>query len=115
MATATIRVKTYKQWNHIPSIIKSLRSESARATYNFARTVAAEARRRAPVRTGYLRSSIVNEKVDYGHHRVTVGAHYGAFVEYGTRHMAPRPYFRPAVEVAKREFEASMKGWVHHR
>jgi HK97 gp10 family phage protein len=45
-----------------------------------------------------------------------VGAHYGAYVEYGTRYMAAQPYFRPAVEEAKRQFIADMRqvfGVVH--
>lgn len=108
-----IRIKTSRQFNQIPSIVKRIRSNSAQAAYNFARGTAASARRRAPVRTGYLRSSIVNEKIDYGRHKVTVGARYGAYVEYGTRNMAAQPFFRPAVEENKAIFMQQMRQVFH--
>lgn len=58
--------------------------------------IVAEAQAVAPVRTGYLRNSIRMEIVGPGHARVSVGAEYGPFVEYGTRFMFGRPYFWPA-------------------
>lgn len=123
----TVRVKTYKRYSLIPSIIKNMRSESAQATYNFARGTAASARRRITVpyppaslpghpphiRSGDLKRSIRTEKVSFGRHRVVVGAPYGAYVEYGTRHMAARPFFRPAVEEQKRLFKLAMRDVIH--
>ncbi len=52
----------------------------------------------APKRTGRLATSIAYH-VDYASHTLTisVGAPYGVFVEYGTRHMRPQPYLRPAL------------------
>lgn len=59
--------------------------------------------------TGYLRSTIQQERLAYGHHRVWVGAEYGVYEEYGTRHRPPHPYFRPAVSDAKRQFISDMR------
>jgi HK97 gp10 family phage protein len=92
----------------IPSIIANIRSNSAAASYGFARGTAAQARFLAPVDTGFLKSSIINRKVAPYHHKVRVGAHYGVYVEYGTRHMAAQPYFRPAIEMQKAIFRRQM-------
>ena len=35
---------------------------------------------------------------------VAVGANYGAYIEFGTAHMGPRPYFTPAVEYVAPQF-----------
>ena len=68
----------------------------------------AEARRRAPVDTGYLRSSFtvnVVETMNIVAGEVTVGANYAAYVENGTSRQAPQPFMRPA-------FEAHQKPWA---
>jgi HK97 gp10 family phage protein len=39
---------------------------------------------------------------------VVVGATYGVYVNYGTRHMAPRPFWEPAIEEARGPFEDAM-------
>lgn len=56
------------------------------------------ARVMAPIRTGYLRSTIeakIREKfqIDFG-----ASAHYAGFVEYGTSKMRGWPFIRPAIE-----------------
>ena len=67
------------------------------------------ARAKAPVRTGFLRSSIHGEPVVVrgqwgllGH--LTADAPYATFVEYGTSRMAPQPFLEPAAEQAMNEF-----------
>lgn len=71
--------------------------------------VEAGAKMRAPVDTGYLKSSINAHPVEPVHAEVTVGAEYGRYVELGTRHMAAQPYFTPAIEVARPGFEAAAR------
>jgi len=68
------------------------------------------AKARAPVRTGFLKSSITSEfdmtgKVKQG--IVGPEASYSAYVEFGTRRMAPRPYLYPAADVVEPEFFAA--------
>lgn len=55
------------------------------------------ARELCPVRTGFLRSTIYVATMPM---RLDVGAraNYAAYVEFGTRRMAARPYIRPAIE-----------------
>lgn len=57
-----------------------------------------EAKRRAPVRTGYLRSNITAKKAGKNAADVISAAPYAAYVEYGTSRMAPRSHMRPAIE-----------------
>lgn len=58
--------------------------------------------RRAPVKTGNLKRSIVLNMEDEGlAARVSVGASYGPYVEYGTRFMNAKPYLRPSFNEQK--------------
>ena len=41
---------------------------------------------------------------------VTVGAEYGAYLEFGTQRMDARPYVRPALEKARRALENDILG-----
>lgn len=113
VGAVVVHVKTRKTFNQTPSIIKSVRSNSAMAAYNFARRTQTSARRRAHVITGRMRDSIMAEKIAYGHHRVVVGMEYGVYEEYGTRHRPPHPFFRPAVEENKVRFMQDMKKVFH--
>ena len=54
--------------------------------------------------TGNLINSIQTIEIGKDHMRVHVGAEYGHMLEYGTRKMAPRPYFRPAVKLGRKFF-----------
>lgn len=58
--------------------------------------------------TGNLVNSIQQENIQDGI-RVFVGARYGADLEYGTKKMAARPFWRPAVEKGKKIFEKALK------
>ena len=63
--------------------------------------IVAEARRLAPVDTGFLKSSIdwaiVGEGIRGMTLHIFVGADYGVFQELGTRKMNPHPFLRPAI------------------
>ena len=67
------------------------------------------ARERAPVDTGYLRSSIA-ATIDPGSTsgvivgEVTAGAEYAAYVEHGTSRQRPQPFMRPAHEQVRPVF-----------
>lgn len=63
--------------------------------------VEAEAKRLAPVDTGFLRNSIGSTITgDSGSVTAEIGptADYGAYLEFGTRSMAPRAYMGPALD-----------------
>lgn len=62
----------------------------------------------APVDTGYLRNSITFQSQSATSGLVYVGAEYGIYQEYGTRKMPAHPYFTPAVEAVRPQFEAAV-------
>lgn len=54
------------------------------------------------VDTGRLRQSITALKITPGHWRVGTNVEYAIYLEFGTRRVAPRPFFRPAVARLRR-------------
>jgi hypothetical protein len=74
----------------------------------WAADVKVEAMRRAPVRTGQLRSSIYALVSDWV---VNLGAEatYALFVELGTRYMRARPYLWPSIQAYLPQLEAIVK------
>jgi HK97 gp10 family phage protein len=75
---------------------RSLQTEVHRYLVSWAADVKAEAKRTAPVKTGYLRSTIYAVVKDW---IVNVGAEaaYAYFVEMGTRRMAVKPFLYPSI------------------
>lgn len=70
-----------------------------------ARVIAAQAARRAPRRTGALARSIRPAAARTGP-QVTATVSYAPFVEYGTRHMAARPFLYPAAADTETQWTA---------
>lgn len=105
-AVVRLRISTRKQPSQIPSIIKRIRAEAVNYAYNFVRLVSSIARARAPFLTGHLKDSITYHKIGQAMWRLVVGAPYGVYVEYGTRHRPAQPFLNPAVAVAKVEARA---------
>jgi len=101
--TVTVR------FNHVPQLSGNLRKLAAEAVESAALQTEALAKAAAPVDTGFLRSSIQAEKGDSDlTWEVGVTAEYGIFLEYGTVHMAARPYLTPAVEMVRPQFLREM-------
>lgn len=72
--------------------------------------VEAGAKRRAPVDTGRLRSSIAHQ-VEEGGLSAVVGTNveYAAHVEFGTRRQRAQPYLVPALEEERQRFYARLR------
>nr|DAR21487.1 MAG TPA: tail component [Caudoviricetes sp.] len=67
-----------------------------------------EGKRRAPVRTGFLRSKITAAKAGKNAADVVSAAPYAAYVEFGTSKMAPRAHLRPAIEATMDDMVAAI-------
>lgn len=67
-----------------------------------------EAKRRAPVRTGFLRSKITAKKAGRNGADVISAAPYAAYVEFGTSKMAPRAHLRPAIDASMDDMVAAI-------
>lgn len=67
------------------------------------------AKRAAPVKTGNLRRSLHTTPLGLARAAVGTDVEYAPYVEYGTRHMAARPYLTPAVEAARAPFLAGLQ------
>lgn len=72
-----------------------------------------KAQKKAPVDTGTLKRSIGLSVADAGMTaEVEPKAHYGAYVELGTRFMNAQPYLKPAFDEQKRIFKQDMNKLV---
>lgn len=87
-----------------------------------AKPVLDAARRLVPVRTGALKRSLRIRALRRQRKRTSIGVqvvtgrdffkgdtYYGGMVEFGTRHMAPRPFLRPARDQAKDQAIAAFR------
>jgi HK97 gp10 family phage protein len=84
-------------YNILPEVMAAVEANADLAVQQTAEDIVREARARAPVRTGYLRSSIGvvsnwGKEADIG-----AGAPYAPYVEFGTYKMAAQPFLYPAV------------------
>lgn len=75
--------------------------------YAWAQRVEVETERQAPVRTGYLQSTIYAKAKDWN---IELGASaaYAYFVEFGTRYMRAHPFLYPAVQQFLPELESNI-------
>ena len=91
-------------FNRIPALMAAVEAQSRSAPKRVADRIAADARTRAPVATGYLRSTIESVSVERGKTaEVRVGAEYAAYQEYGTYKMAAQPFLTPAFSAHAKE------------
>jgi len=106
---STIRVV----YNNLPKLPPELHKAAVDEIARSAFEVEAGAKAVVPVRTGLLRRSI-HTVFELGGLRALVGpsVFYGVYVEFGTRHMAARPYMRPAAAKTLPRFIDRMKAIV---
>jgi HK97 gp10 family phage protein len=89
--------------------LDSQRAEVSRVVRRTAFQIEAQAKVLAPVDTGFMRNSIGTEMVSQLTAVISVGAEYGAYVEFGTTRMRAQPFLGPAVERNRAAFEAAIK------
>ena len=100
--TFELKIDQSKLDNMGPRVREALQQ----AIGKIAKDIEADAKTTVPVDTGFLKNSILARQVTPMLWRVNVGANYGIYVEFGTRFMAARPYFVPAVDKMRSVFES---------
>jgi HK97 gp10 family phage protein len=90
---------TFKISNTLGRVPPLLRGEATRITGQALRLGEAAAKGRAPVDTGYLRSSIGTRMTGPYSGTLEAKANYAGYVEYGTRRMREQPFMRPGEKV----------------
>lgn len=100
-----MQIKITVTKNLAPELIKQIKLQGPRIVASIAQGIEAQAKLKAPVDTGFLRNSIQATPKGAFEWNVTVGAEYGAYLEFGTVKMSARPYFTPAVELMRPQFE----------
>jgi HK97 gp10 family phage protein len=102
----TIRVVS----NRLPELPAALRADVVEQVKRSTMDVQARAQAVVPVRTGTLRRSI-HSIFERGGLTGICGpsVDYGAPVEFGSRHMAARPYMRPAAALILPKFADALK------
>lgn len=107
MATLSIRIKVTSNVGRVTGLAHE-RAEAAIA--KAAADIEAQAKARAPVDTGLLRSSINQPPTGDSMRRVVESpVNYSVYQEYGTSKMPAQPYMTPAVELVRPSFEAAMR------
>ena len=108
MATMTMSLEGFEQTRQAfvkaPALFK-VHASSVVAVTTFA--IAQRARALVPVGEGNLKAAIEGSKPTAGGLIGKVGTstkdvYYWRFVEFGTKHMTARPFFRPAAELESR-------------
>lgn len=104
--TLKMRIKS-ERW---AQALETHRQQIAEVVAKTAFDIEADAKQNAHVITGYLRNSIQAE-VEAGlpQARVVVGAEYGWYEEYGTRHRPAHPFLTPAVEANRAGYFAALR------
>lgn len=138
MASVTVKVEGLAQLEkRMQTLALDMQDKIARAaTAAGAVVIKNAAIRNAPRDTGNLAKNIIAKRLPKGEaqhtseHIVTVrkgkltkkqkasglkDAYYGGFVEFGTVHMAPRPYLRPAFDQNKTQAVDAMKSRIETR
>jgi len=113
-----IVIKVHEVVFDAEKMMKKLSEEAEKILSGAAEAAHDEAFRKIPVRTGLLLSSLELVRVGELEYMVSAGGgrygernkpYYAPFVEWGTRRMAPRPYMRPAWQVARRFIGSRLK------
>jgi HK97 gp10 family phage protein len=108
------------QVNYAAELAARLRSEFPVATddriqeaiITVAQKINDEALRLVPVRTGYLRSTIMSESVGKWSFRIMARAYYAPYVEFGTRRMMPRLFMTHALMLHQTELLEEVENGV---
>jgi HK97 gp10 family phage protein len=93
----------------MPNLAKETRENLNAVLVKNASDAASIARQIVPVDTGFLQESIAVSVSSGGVIRLEANAPYAGYVEYGTVHMSPQPFIRPAIDAVAPDLERDLK------
>lgn len=93
----------------LPQVTEEIKATVDQLVRKASFDIEAQAKARAPVDTGFLRSSIKAEPVAPRHWRVVAYAHYAIYQEFGTTRMPAQPFMRPALELVRAELDQALR------
>lgn len=95
--------------SRLGEVIVGSEREASNAVFKTVKDIETDAKDFAAVDTGNMRASTRGKMTGPLSGRVTVGAEYGIYVEYGTTKAAAQPFLGPAAEANAEAFKAAMK------
>jgi HK97 gp10 family phage protein len=93
----------------LDNVSEGLGSAVSTALMNVGNTMLMAAQTLVPVRTGYLKSTLALEQISQFQIRLIAGAGYAAYVEFGTRRMAPRLFLTRSIQAHIRDFTTEVE------
>jgi HK97 gp10 family phage protein len=97
------------QHNNFPSIAAAAAGKIAQCVQKAVRDVEGQAKAKAAVDTGAMKSSIAGVMTGQYSGEVAPHVEYAIYVEFGTRFMAAQPFMRPAADAVRGPFTSCMK------
>jgi HK97 gp10 family phage protein len=92
----------------LDNVSQGLGSAVTTALMNVGNTMLMTAQTIVPVRTGYLKSTLALQQISQFQIRLIAGAGYAAYVEFGTRRMAPRLFLTRSIQAHIRDFQTAV-------
>lgn len=105
----TARARFVVKENRIDAVKAKLHGEVDALIAKAAMDMQAQAKRDAPVDTGFLKNSITSKRVGDAAWEVEASAAYAAYVEFGTHRMAAQPYMTPAFNSASSSLREAIR------
>jgi HK97 gp10 family phage protein len=103
------------------NVIKALREfgeagdkEIANITQATAKDIEFNAKRLAPVDTGYLKDHIFTDPIDKFTYRVISPAPYSVYQEFGTRFQPGTPFMYPAFRIARKTYPKDLEEGIEY-
>jgi HK97 gp10 family phage protein len=103
--------KIVKYGDKFRQMERKAKPEAARIASETAQNAASLAKQLAPEDTGALKESIFIEQLSETRFKVGAAVPYAGFVENGTVFQDAQPFLRPAIEFARKDFEAALQSF----
>jgi HK97 gp10 family phage protein len=98
----------------LDNVSQGLGSAVTTALMNVGNTMLMTAQTIVPVRTGYLKSTLALQQISQFQIRLIAAAPYAAYVEFGTRRMAPRLFLTRSIQAHIPDFTGAVQTEINN-